>query len=316
MGEPEVFVGIDVASQWLDVAVRPEGTAWQVRNDATGMAALARELTSRKPTLIVCEATGGYEIPLVLAVAAQELPLVVINPRQARDFAHAVGQLAKTDKLDAAGLAQFAQAVRPPVRPLPVEAAYALSALVARRQQLQEMLVAEQNRLGTALAAVRASIEEHIAYLRGQVADLEAELADQIRTNPIWQHTSELLCSVPGIAETIATVLVADLPQLGQLTRRQIAALAGVAPYTRESGLSRRKGLIRGGRAPVRRALYRAVLTALRWNPVLAAFYRRLKADNKPTKLAMVACMRKLLTILNAMVRDDTRWLEAPMTAA
>lgn len=316
MGEPELFIGIDVASQWLDVAVRPAGTAWRVDNEATAVTALAADLATRRPVLIVCEATGGYEVPLVLALAAQELPVVVINPRQARDFARAVGRLAKTDKLDAAGLAQFAQAVRPPVRALPDEAAYALSALVARRHQLQEMLVAEQNRLGTALAPVRPSIAAHIAYLRGQVAELEAELAAQIRTNPVWQHTSDLLRSVPGIAEAIATVLVADLPELGQLNRRQIAALVGVAPYTRASGLSQQKGLIRGGRAPVRRALYMAVLTALRWNPVLAAFYRRLKAEHKESKVAMVACMRKPLTILNAMVRDDTRWLEPTTNVA
>jgi transposase len=312
MRGPECFIGIDVSARQLDVALRPTGQSWPVANDAAGRADLTARLVAAVPTVIVCEATGGLEIPLVLACAAQGLPIVVLNPRLVRDFARSLGRRAKTDKLDAAVLAHYAEALRPAVRPLPDAAAYALSALVARRQQLTEMLVAEQNRLGSALPPVRPSLETHIAWLQAELGDLDQELAAQVATNPVWQHSADLLRSVPGVGRGIATVLVAELPELGKLSRRQIAALAGVAPFDRESGSTRRKGLIGGGRSGVRRALYMAVLTGIVHNPVVRGYYQRLRTGQptKPAKVAMVACMRKLLTILNAMLRDGTRWQE------
>jgi transposase len=317
MAEADCFCGIDVSARRLDVALRPQGTTWHVANDAAGVAALTARLVAAAPTLIVCEATGGLEIPLVLACAAQGLPIVVLNPRQVRDFARSLGRRAKTDKLDAAVLAHYAEALRPPVRPLPDAAAYALSALVARRQQLMEMLVAEQNRLGSALPGMRPSLETHIAWLRAEVRDLDQELAAQVATNPVWHATAALLQSVPGIGKGIATVLVAELPELGTLTRRQIAALAGVAPFDRESGGTRRNGLIGGGRSEVRRALYMAVVTGIVHNPVVRRYYRHLRTEQpaKPPKVALVACMRKLITILNAMLRDGTRWHETTSAA-
>jgi transposase len=306
-----VFVGVDVAAAHLDVAVRPAGEGWRAANDAPGIAALVARVAALEPTLVVLEATGRLEAPLVAALAAAGLPVAVVNPRQVRDFAKAVGQLAKTDALDAAVLARFGEAVRPEPRPLPDAAAQELRALLARRQQLVEMLVAEQNRLGGAPPRVGASVAEHVAWLRRQLAGVDGELAALVRASPAWRAREDLLRSVPGVGPVLATTLLALLPELGALDRRAVAALVGVAPLNRDSGAARGRRAVWGGRARVRAALYMAALVATRHNPAIRAFYARLLAAGKPKKVALTACMRKLLTILNAMVRDDTRWQEA-----
>jgi transposase len=271
---------------------------------------LVERLRGLSPTLIVLEATGGLAVPLTSAVAAAGLPVVVVNPRQVRDFAKATGKLAKTDALDAAVLAQFAEAVRPALRPLPDAATQALSALLARRRQLIEMLTAEKNRLGSALPPVRPGIRAHIRWLERRLAALDADLAQAIRESPVWREKDDLLQSVPGVGPVLATTLLASLPELGTLTRQQIAALVGVAPLNRDSGAWRGKRRVWGGRAPVRAALYMSALVATRFNPVLRAFYQRLCAAGKAKKVALTACMRKLLTILNAMLKYRTRWQE------
>lgn len=302
------FVGIDVAKARLDVAVRPAEEAWAAPNDEAGIEAVVDRLRALAPTLVVLEATGGLEVPLAAALAAAALPVAVVNPRQVRDFAKAVGQLAKTDALDAALLARFAEAVRPPVRAVPDAEAQALSALLARRRQTIAMLVAEQQRLGTALPAVRPRVERHIAWLREELADVDAELARAIRASPAWREADDLLRSVPGVGPVLATTLVADLPELGRLDRKAIAALVGVAPLACESGILRGRRVVWGGRARVRAALYMGTLVAVRHNPVIRALYERLLAAGKPTKVALVACMHKLLTILNAILRHRKPW--------
>ena len=302
-----VFVGIDVSKDRLDVALRPTSDRWALANDEPGIARLVERLRGLSPTLIVLEATGGLAVPLTSAVAAAGLPVVVVNPRQVRDFAKATGKLAKTDALDAAVLAQFAEAVRPALRPLPDAATQALSALLARRRQLIEMLTAEKNRLGSALPPVRPGIRAHISWLERRLAALDADLAQAIRESPVWREKDDLLQSVPGVGPVLATTLLASLPELGTLTRQQIAALVGVAPLNRDSGAWRGKRRVWGGRAPVRAALYMSALVATRFNPVLRAFYQRLCAAGKAKKVALTACMRKLLTILNAMLKYRTR---------
>lgn len=302
------FVGIDVAKARLDVAVRPAEEAWAAPNDEAGIEAVVDRLRALAPTLVVLEATGGLEVPLAAALAAAALPVAVVNPRQVRDFAKAVGQLAKTDALDAALLARFAEAVRPPVRAVPDAEAQALSALLARRRQTIAMLVAEQQRLGAALPAVRPRVERHIAWLREELADVDAELARAIRASPAWREADDLLRSVPGVGPVLATTLVADLPELGRLDRKAIAALVGVAPLACESGILRGRRVVWGGRARVRAALYMGTLVAVRHNPVIRALYERLLAAGKPTKVALVACMHKLLTILNAILRHRKPW--------
>jgi transposase len=315
MSAPEVFVGIDVAAAHLDAAVRPTGEAWRAANDAAGIAALVARLEALAPTLIVLEATGGLEGPAVGELAAAGLPVAVVNPRQARDFARATGKLAKTDRLDAAVLAHFADGVRPAVRPLPDAAAQELQALVTRRRQLVEMLTAEQNRLRPAAAPVRPQIEAHVAWLRAQVKDLDRQLREAIRASPLWRAQDDLLRGVPGVGPGLSATLLAELPELGTLDRKRIAALVGLAPLNRDSGTRRGQRAIWGGRASVRAALYMAALSAVRWNPAIRPFYDRLRAAGKPPKVALTACMRKLLTILNAMVRDGTSWAVAHQVA-
>lgn len=249
------FVGIDVAKARLDVAVRPSSDQWAVPNDEIGISQLVTRLQELAPSLVVLEATGGLEIPLAAALASAGLPLAVVNPRQVRDFAKAVGQLAKTDALDAQVLARFADAIRPTPRPLPEAQAQALSALLARRRQVLSMLVAEQQRLGTALPTVRPRVEAHIAWLRQDLADLDAELQRTIRNSPIWRERERLLRTVPGVGPVLSMTLVADLPELGQLSRKQIAALVGLAPLNCESGIFRGRRIIWGGRGRVRAAL-------------------------------------------------------------
>jgi transposase len=309
------FVGIDVAKAHLDVAVRPAGTHERLPHDETGIAQLVARLLPLEPTLVVLEATGGLEVPLAAALAAAGLAVAVVNPRQVRDFAKAVGQLAKTDALDAQLLARFADVVRPEPRPLPAADAQALSALLARRQQVLAMLVAEQQRLPTTLPALRPRVEAHIAWLRQERDDLDGELRRRIRHSPAWREDDDLLQSVPGVGPVVATTLIAELPELGRLNRKQIAALVGVAPLNCESGVLRGRRIVWGGRARVQAVLWMGTLVAVQRNPVIRAFYDRLVAAGKPKKVALTACMHKLLLILNALLRQRVPWQAPPQFA-
>ena len=301
-------VGIDVAKAVLDVAVRPSGEAWHVANDESGIGELVAQLRGRGSVLVVCEATGGFEQPVVAALAAARVPIVVAHPRQVRDFARSTGQLAKTDRIDAGILALFAERVQPEPRPLPDAAAQLFDALLTRRRQLLEMIVAEKNRLGFAPRPLHKNIRQHIRWLERQLDDVTRTLAAQIEASPVWRAKDDLLQSVPGIGPIVSATLVGKLPELGRLTHKQIATLAGVAPLARDSGTLRGKRMVWGGRAPVRTALYMAALCGRRWNPQLRPFYDRLIAAGKPKKVALIACARKLLTIVNAMVRDNRPW--------
>ena len=301
-------IGIDVSKVALDVAVRPGGEHWRASNDASGIATLVERAAALAPACVVLEATGGLERPATAALAAAGLPVAVVNPRQVRDFAKATGKLAKTDSLDAAVLAHFGEAVRPAVRPLPDAQARALAELVTRRQQLVEMRTAEQNRLGSLTGGRRERVLAHLAWLRQELADLEAELAEAIEASPVWRARERLLRSVPGVGPAVARTLVAELPELGTLDRKRLAALVGVAPLNRDSGTFRGRRGIWGGRARVRAVLYMAALVGTRRNPVLRAFYQRLLAAGKAKKVALVACMHKLLRILNALLRTNAPW--------
>lgn len=304
----ESFLGIDVSKRRLDVAVHPGGGQWSVSNDGVGIAELLVRLEAAPPERIVVEATGGLEAPLAQALSAARLPIAVVNPRQVRDFARATGRLAKSDRLDAQVLAHFAAAIRPPVRPLPDAATQDLAATLGRRAQVVEMLTMERNRQESTPALYRARLDAHIAYLEQELAELDAALAAAIQANPVWQHTDALVQSVPGVGPVLATTLLADLPELGQLNRRQIAALVGVAPLNDDSGAHRGKRRVWGGRARVRAVLYMSALVATRFNARIRAFYTKLGAAGKPKKVALTACMRKLLVILNAIVKHQTPW--------
>jgi transposase len=304
----DCYIGIDVSKATLDVAALPSGEAWAVTNDETGLQELMPWLLALAPTLVVLEATGGFESAAVAALVKASQPVVVANPRQVRDFAKALGRLAKTDALDAAILAEFAQRVRPEPRPLPDETAQLLDSLLTRRRQLIEMLTAERNRLGFARTAVKRDLLQHIRWLEKRLGDIESDLHDALRTSPIYQAKVTLLQSVPGVGQITALTLIAALPELGRLSRREIAALVGVAPLNRDSGTLRGKRLVWGGRAPVRAALYMAAFVGVRWNPTLQQFYARLRAAGKPFKVAVTACMRKLLVILNTMMRHQQPW--------
>jgi transposase len=304
----EIFVGVDVAKAELVIACRPEGAAWTASNDAEGIVATVARLTSLEPRLIVLEATGGYERAVVAALAVAGLPTVVANPRQVRDFAKATGQLAKTDDLDADVLALFAERVRPTPRPLADAVVQQLDALMTRRRQLLDMLTAERNRLEHAVDPIRRSLVDHIRWLERRVAAADRDLDNTIARSPVWRAKEDLLRSMPGVGPVVSRTLLADVPELGHLNRKQIAALIGVAPLARDSGTLRGKRMVWGGRAPVRAVLYMGALVATRRNPVIRAFYRRLLAAGKPKKVALIACMRKLLTILNAMMRTSTTW--------
>jgi transposase len=304
-----IFIGIDVSKATLDVAVRPQGTVWQVPNDEVGQAELLARFVGLAPTLVVLEATGGYELSVAAALAGAGLPVAIVNPRQVRDFAKATGRLAKTDQLDAAVLAQFAEAIHPEPRPVPDALTQQFSALVERRRQVVQMVTAERNRLqATRSPAVRRHIQAHLDWLTNQLHELEEELRQAIEASPIWLAQRDLLCSVPGIGPTLAAVLLADLPELGTLSAKHLAALVGVAPLNRDSGTHRGHRIVWGGRAGVRAALYMAALVATRYNPLLRAFYLRLVERGKPKKVALTACMHKLLTVLNAMVKHQTPW--------
>ena len=304
----ETFVGIDVSKEQFDMAVRPTGEQWTSAHSEAGITKLVARLVSLRPTLVVLEATGGLEISLTGACAAAGLPVVVVNSRHVRDFAKATGRLAKTDTLDARVLAQFAEAVRPTPRPLPDVQTQALSAQLTRRRQLVEMLVAEKTRLSQAPSPMRKQIQIHITWLERRVRILDEELATAIRSSPLWREKDHLLQSMPGVGPVLATTLLAGLPELGTLNRQQIAALVGVAPLNRDSGTIRGNRTIWGGRAHVRATLYMAAVVASRCNPTIRAFYHRLCAAGKAKKIALTACMRKLLTILNAMLRTRQPW--------
>ena len=305
-----VFVGIDVSKDRLDVATCPEPSSWSVPNDEAGSEALVQRLLPLHPARVVLEATGGLEMPALGALAAAGLPAVAVNPRQTRDFAKAAGLLAKTDRIDAAALARFAEALKPEIRPLPDAAAQELGALIVRRRQVVQMLTAEKNRRQSAPKRLHKDLDRHIAWLEEALRRLDDELQKTIRNSPAWREKDDLLQRVAGIGPKTSAVLIAELPELGRLNRHEIAKLAGVAPMNRDSGRYRGERHIQGGRAMVRTALYMATLTAIRCNPVIAAFYQRLRDDGKKSKVALTACMRKLLVRLNAMIRDRVPWRE------
>ena len=304
---PLIFVGIDVSQARLDMAVRP-GASFSITHTESAIVTLVQQLRALSPTLIVLEATGGMEIPLTSALATAGLPVVVVNPRQVRDFAKACGHLAKTDALDAQVLAQFAEVMRPQPRPLPDAEARALAALLTRRRQLVEMLTAEKNRLLSAATPIRKRLRTHITWLERELQHTNTNLAEAIRQSPVWREKDELLQSVPGVGPVVTSTLLASLPELGILTHKQIAALVGVAPLNRDSGTLRGRRTVWGGRARVRAVLYMSAIVAARFNPVIRAFYQRLCATGKAKKVALTACMRKLLTILNAMLKHRTPW--------
>jgi transposase len=305
----DVVVGIDVAKAALDVAVRPQGEERHLANDAAGIAEIVEWLRALHPHVIVVEATGGDEVPLVAELGGASLPVAVVNPRQVRDFARATGRLAKTDRLDAQALAHFGQAVRPTPRPLPDEAAQALAALVERRRQVVARRTAEENRLGaTRVALVRARIQAHLAWLQADLGEIDEDLRQRLRASPLWREQDDRLQSVPGIGPIVSLTLLAELPELGRLSHGQIAALVGVAPLNRDSGTLRGRRAVWGGRRAVRAALSMGTLRATRCNPAIQPFYGRLLAAGKAKKVALVACMHKLLTILNAMVKHQTPW--------
>jgi transposase len=309
------YVGIDISKSQLDVALLPSAECWSEPNDDAGIARVLQRLDAFAPALVVLEATGGLERPLTATLVQAQLPVAVVNPRQVRDFARATGQLAKTDRMDAAVLALFAERVRPEVREMADEALQELDALMTRRRQLLEMIIAEHNRSLTAPRPVRKRIQTHVEWLRRELDDVDCDMDEAIQNSPAWKAKENLLRSVPGVGPVLSRTLIVELPELGRLNRREIAALVGVAPLNRDSGTLRGQRSVWGGRAPVRAALYMAVVSATRFNPVIRTFYRRLRDKGKPAKVALVACMRKLLVILNSMLRSGTQW-SAPIASA
>ena len=310
MSDDSLNIGIDVAKATLDVAIRPGGQLWQIPHTDDGIHDLVGRLANLHPALVVLEATGGLETALTGALATAGLPVVVINPRQVRDFAKATGKLAKTDAIDAHVLAHFAEAIRPTPRPLPDAQTQAISALMARRRQMVTMLVMERNRWRRASMPIRSRVQVHIDWLEHELEGMDQDLGDTLKQSSLWREDDQLLQSVPGVGPVVSLTLLAQLPELGTLTRRQIAALVGVAPLNRDSGTFRGKRSVWGGRGSVRAVLYMGALVASRWNPVLRAFFQRLCAAGKPKKVALTACMRKLLTLLNAILMHRTPWNE------
>jgi transposase len=303
----DTWIGIDVAKRHLDIAVH-QGKHWRVTNDETGITSLVTQLKKSQPTLVVLEATGGYERAVTAAIAEARIAVAVVNPRQVRDFAKGAGLLAKTDELDAKLLAYFAVTMRPEPRTLADAQLQELRDLLARRRQVVGMLTAEKNRLTQATRVVRERIKDHIRYLEEELDQSNRDLDALLHQSSIWQEREDLLQSVPGIGPTASATLIAGLPELGQLSGKQIAKLAGIAPLNRDSGQRRGYRTVWGGRAEVRSVLYMATLVATRFNPVIRTLYQRLLARGKPKKVALVACMRKLVIILNAMLRDHTPW--------
>ena len=308
MKDLSVFVGIDVSKDTLDVCVKPENLVFTVANTSEGHRALCTKLKGRTPTLVVVEATGGLELDGVIALSEIGIPVAIVNPRHVRDFAKACGQLAKTDRIDAAIICDFAEKIKPEARPLPTEETRALDALITRRRQLVDMLAAEKNRLKGTRKVMKKDVKRHITFLEKSIAKLEKDLQQAIKDSPIWRVNDDILQSVSGVGPTCSTTLLAQVPELGKLNRKQIAALIGVAPLNRDSGHKKGRRTTWGGRAPVRAVLYMSTLVATRHNPVIRDFYIHLISQGKLHKVAMTACMRKLLTMLNAMIRDQTYW--------
>lgn len=307
-----IFVGIDVSKDRLDVHVRPTGEAFVVTRDGNGLQQLIDRLRSLSPTLVAVEATGGFETIVAAAVAGAQLPLAVINPAQIRHFAQAVGQRAKSDPIDAAVISRFAEAVRPEPRPVAGAQARLLGELVGRRRQIIEMLVAERQREKRAdNVRVRKSLTRHIKVLEKELPEIDRDIDTLVRGSPVWREKEDLLVTFPGVRNTLARTFLAEVPELGTLSRRQIASLAGVAPFTRQSGRWRGKSMIAGGRAALRAALFLAALSATRCHPSLKAFYRDLLARGKPKMVALIAVARKILVALNAMLRDKRPWQHA-----
>lgn len=308
----EGFIGIDVSKARLDVCALPEGKVWTVPNTPAGHAALVTRLAEWSPSLITLEASGGLERPLAHALHAAGLPVAVLNPRQVREFARATGRLAKTDRLDAQLLARFAQAVRPAVRPLPSPERRALDALLTRRRQVLDALTEERQRLASCHdEVVRADLRDHIEFLKGRLGQLDTQLREAVQAVEVWREDYALLTRVPGVGPVLAITLLAKLPELGQLSGKPLASLVGVAPINADSGTRRGRRSVWGGRAEVRRVLYMACISAIKHNPTIKALYDRLIRAGKPRKVALVACMRKLLVILNALVRHQTPWRPA-----
>jgi transposase len=308
MSKSESFIGIDVSKNRLDVALLPDTQTWSCANNEEEIPGLVERLRQLSPTLIVLEATGGLETLVVAALSTAKLPIVVINPRQARDFAKATGKLAKTDGIDAKVLAFFGQALRPEPRPLKEQELSDLTALLTRRNQLVAMLTAEKNRLSSAPKSIRKDIEEHIRWLEKRIKESNADLEKHIQDTPLWREKDQLLQSTPGVGPVLSTSLITALPELGSLNQKKIAVLVGVAPLNCDSGNFRGKRIIWGGRAALRSALYMGALAATRYNPVIKAFYQRLIGAGKLKKVAITACMHKLLTILNAIIKNATPW--------
>lgn len=308
MKKSPVYVGIDVSTATLDVAVIPDVKHWQVPNDASGIDMLVKHLVTLRPAGVVMEATGGIEMPVAVALYEANIIAALVNPRQVRDFARSLGTLAKTDKLDATIIAKFAEATKPEPRPLPDTSAQELKALVARRRQLMEMLKMEKNRLHAAMPQLRARIQLNVEWLLKQIEEVDNDISGLIQESPLWRAKDNLLQSVPGVGPVLSRTIIAELPELGRLNSKQIAALVGVAPFNRDSGYLRGRRCIWGGRAHLRKLVYMGTLVATRFNPVIKPFYQRLVDAGKAKKVALVACMRKLLVILNAMVKHGTLW--------
>lgn len=304
----DIFIGIDVSKAWLDIAVHEQAEAFRTGNEDIGIASLVKRLKELKPTLIVLEPTGGFEKLVIAELAHAGLPVVAINAKRVRDFARATGQLAKTDKLDAKVLAHFAAAVRPPLRNLRSEEQEQLSALLTRRRQVLDMLTVEKNRLVTVRAKMRSAIEAHLQWLSGSLKELDKQIADFVESSPVWKEKDVLLQSVPGVGPVTSATLLGMLPELGQINRQEIAALVGVAPVNKDSGRKQGRRRVYGGRADVRSVLYMAALSAKKFNPVIRKFYERLIQQGKEKKVALTACMRKLLVILNAMMHSNQPW--------
>jgi transposase len=307
----EAYVGVDVSKDLLDVKVLPSHETQQFSNDDAGVKQLVKFSKKIDPALIVFESTGGLEMPAVISLTENHLPVVIINPRQVRDFAKATGRLAKTDLIDADTIARFARDVRPEVRPLKDEHTQLLSALNARRRQLVDMLVAEKNRLHTAPRSNRKSIQAHIQWLERSLKDINKDIDKTIKKSPMWRENDKILQSFKGVGPIVSASLLCDLPELGSLNRKKIAALVGVAPLNCDSGRFRGRRRIKGGRANVRRKLYMAAVASLRHNPMMKDFYDRLIDAGKPPKLVLTACMRKILTILNAMMKNRAYWISS-----
>lgn len=308
MKSSEVFVGVDVSKAALDVCVIPKKQEWRVSNDDAGIRDVVKRLKAMRPSRIVMEATGGYQVPLSVALAGAGLPVVVMNPRQVRDFAKSRGYLAKTDRIDARVLAEFGERNRPEVRPLKDEQTRELDALVNRRRQLKDMLTSEKNRLETSSKRVRRDVKTHITWLEKRVKDVDKDLDSFIKSTPVWREKDAIIRSVPGAGPVLSVHLLSKVPQLGIMNRRQISALIGVAPLNCDSGTHKGQRRVWGGIADVRCVLYMATLAAIRSNPVIRAFYARLLNAGKKRKVAITACMRRLLVIINAMVRNRTMW--------